>query len=330
MLHSARLRSSLIMRCVGAALVALGCAGTALAAYPEKPVNLVVGFAPGGTTDVAARIVASELSNKLNRSFVVENKPGAGSNLAASYVAKAPADGYTLFVIPVTLAINQTLYKNLDFHVVKDFKPVARFIQSPNLLVVNPSLPVSNVQELVAYAKKNPGKLAFASAGTGGSTHMAGELFKLQAGIDMLHVPYKGSAPAMTDLIGGQVQLSFDNMPSAWPHVQSGKLRALAVTTADRSKSAPDVPTMKESGFPDFNVSAWFGLVAPAGTPDEVIATLNSAIGEVLAMPSVIQRFEGLGAVPAPMSPEAFGEFLAAEVDTWGKVVKASGASSAD
>ena len=313
-----------------AALLAITCSAPALAAYPDKPVHMVVGFAPGGTTDVAARIVASELSNKFNQSFVVENRPGAGSNLAASMVAKAAPDGYTLFVIPVTLAINQTLYKNLDFHVVNDFAPVARFIQSPNLLVVNPQLPVHNVKELVEYAKKNPGKLAFASAGTGGSTHMAGELFKMQAGVDILHVPYKGSAPAMTDLIGGQVQMSFDNMPSAWPHVQAGRLRALAVTTEDRAKNAPEVPTMVESGFPEFKVSAWFGLVAPKGTPQEVIDTLNTAINEVLAMPAVIERFEGLGAVAAPMSPKEFGEFIAKEVDSWGKVVVASGASSSD
>lgn len=310
------------------AVLALSSSSAVFAAYPEKPVHMVVGFAPGGTTDVAARVVANELSNKLGQSFVVENRPGAGSNLAASLVAKSNPDGYTLFVIPITLAINQTLYKNLDFHIVNDFAAIARFIQSPNLLVVNPSLPVESVQELVDYAKNNPGKLAFASAGTGGSTHMAGELFKLQAEIDMLHVPYKGSAPAMTDLIGGQVQLSFDNMPSAWPHVQAGRLRALAVTTEERSPSAPDVPTMMESGFPDFKVSAWFGLVAPKGTPQDVIDTLNTAINEVLEMPAVIERFEGLGAAPAPMSPEEFDQFIATEVEVWGEVVEASGASS--
>ncbi len=321
-LASARRRNLL------AALLSIFCATPAFAAYPDKPVHFIVGFAPGGTTDVMARIVANELSIKLKQTFLVENKPGAGSNVAASQVAKAKPDGYTLFVMPVTLAINQTLYKNLDFDVVKDFAPIARFIQSPNLLVVNPSVPAKNVQELVAYAKKNPGLLAFASAGTGGSTHMAGELFKLQAGIDMLHVPYRGSAPAMTDLVGGQVQLSFDNMPSAWPHVQSGKLRALAVTTKERSKSAPDVPTMAESGFPDFDVAAWFGLVGPAGTPDEVIKKLNVAINEVLAMPAVRERFDGMGAVAAPQTPEEFGQYIKSEVDIWGKVVKASGASA--
>ncbi|GAB3340294.1 tripartite tricarboxylate transporter substrate binding protein [Bordetella tumulicola] len=311
-----------------AGMLAWACVGPAQAAYPEKPVRLVVGFSPGGATDIAARVVAAELSNILKQPFVVENKPGAGSNLAADQVARATPDGYTLFVVAVTSTINQTLYKNLNFDIVKDFAPVGLLIKSPNLLVVNPSLPVNNVQELVDYAKKNPGKLAFASAGTGGSTHMAGELFKLQAGIDMLHVPYRGSAPAMADLIGGQVQLSFDNMPSAWQHVQSGKLRALAVTTKERSGSAPNVPTMAESGFPEFDVSAWFGLVAPAGTPSDVIATLNTAVNQVLAMPAVRERFDTMGAVAAPTTPEQFGDYIKSEVDMWGKVVKASGASA--
>nr|WP_255592631.1 tripartite tricarboxylate transporter substrate binding protein [Bordetella sp. BOR01] len=309
-------------------MLAWTCAGPVQAAYPEKPVRLVVGFSPGGATDIAARVVAAELSNILKQPFVVENKPGAGSNLAADQVSRAAPDGYTLFVVAVTSAINQTLYKDLNFDIVKDFAPVGLLIKSPNLLVVNPSLPVNNVQELVDYAKKNPGKLAFASAGTGGSTHMAGELFKLQAGIDMLHVPYRGSAPAMADLIGGQVQLSFDNMPSAWQHVQSGKLRALAVTTKERSASAPNVPTMAESGFPDFDVSAWFGLVAPAGTPSDVIAKLNTAVNQVLAMPAVRERFDTMGAVAAPTTPGQFGDYIKSEVDMWGKVVKASGATA--
>lgn len=307
---------------------AWGCAAPAQAAYPDKPVRLVVGFSPGGTTDIAARVVATELGNILKQSFVVENKPGAGSNLAAEHVVRAAPDGYTLFVIAVTSAINQTLYKNLNFDIVKDFAPVGLLIRSPNVLVVNPSLPVTNVKELVDYAKKNPGKLAFASAGTGGSTHMAGELFKLQAGIDMLHVPYRGSAPAMTDLIGGQVQLSFDNMPSAWQHVRTGKLRALAVTTKERSASAPNLPSMAESGFPQFDVSAWFGLVAPAGTPKDVIEKLNAAVNQVLAMPSVRERFDAMGAVAAPTTPEQFGQYIKSEVDIWGKVVTASGATA--
>lgn len=321
-------KASMCWKLLLAGVFTLGCAASAQAAYPDKPVRLVVGFAPGGTTDIAARVVATELGNILKQSFVVENKPGAGSNLAAEHVVRAAPDGHTLFVIAVTSAINQTLYKNLNFDIVKDFAPVGLLIRSPNVLVVNPSLPVTNVKELVDYAKKNPGKLAFASAGTGGSTHMAGELFKLQAGIDMLHVPYRGSAPAMTDLIGGQVQLSFDNMPSAWQHVQTGKLRALAVTTKERSASAPNLPSMAESGFPEFDVSAWFGLVAPAGTPKDVIEKLNAAVNQVLAMPSVRERFDAMGAVAAPTTPEQFGQYIKSEVDIWGKVVKASGATA--
>lgn len=328
MKHFLSVRASNCARYLLSAVAALSCAAVANAAYPEKTVRVVVGYAPGGTTDIVARVVAAELSKKLNQTFVVENKSGAGSNLAAEYVARATPDGYTLFVIPVTSAINQTLYKNLSFDIVKDFTPIGKFVQSPNILVVNPALPVTTVQELVEYGKKNPGKLTFASAGTGGSTHMAGELFKLQAGIDMLHIPYRGSAPAMTDLIGGQVQLSFDNMPSAWQHVQSGKLRALAVTTKDRAKNAPDLPTMMESGFPDFNVSAWFGLVAPVGTPQDVITKLNGAVNEVLAMPAVQARFETMGAVASPTTPDEFGQYIKSEVDIWGKVVKASGASA--
>src|SRR5690606_30447517 len=196
---------------------------------------------------------------------VVENRPGAGSNIGTELVARAEPDGYTLYMVAVTSAINQTLYKNLRFDLVKDFAPVALAVKVPNVLVVNPSVPVKSVKELVDYAKANPGKLNFASSGSGTSIHMAGEMFKQIAKIDVAHIPYKGSAPALTDLMGGQVQFMFDNMPSAWPHVEAGKLRALAVTTADRSKSAPDLPTLKESGFPQFDVSSWFGVLAPKG-----------------------------------------------------------------
>jgi tripartite-type tricarboxylate transporter receptor subunit TctC len=300
--------------------------GSAHAAYPDKPVRIVVGFSAGGTTDVIARIMAKELTESLGQSFVVENKPGAGSNIATDQVKRADPDGYTLLFVAVTSAINQTLYKNVNFDLTKDFTPVALGAKVPNILVVNPTVPVKSVQELVDYAKKNPGKLAFASSGSGTSIHMAGELFKMQTGIDVLHVPYKGSAPAVTDLIGGQVQFMFDNMPSAWPHVQSGKLRALAVTTTERSKSAPDVPTMKESGFANFDVSAWFGLIAPAGTPPEVVNKLNAAMVKALDKPEVQLSFEKLGAVGVKTTPAEFGQFIKSEVEGWAPVVKASGA----
>jgi tripartite-type tricarboxylate transporter receptor subunit TctC len=296
------------------------------AAYPDKPVRIVVGFTAGGTTDVIARIMAKELTESLHQSFVIENKPGAGSNIGAEYVARAAPDGYTLYFVAVTSAINQTLYSKLNFDLVKDFAPIALAAKVPNVLVVNPQLPVKSVKELVDYAKAHPGKLAFASSGSGTSIHMAGELFKLQAGVDVLHVPYKGSAPALTDLIGGQVQFMFDNMPSSWPHVQSGKLRALAVTTKERSPTAPKLPTMAESGFPTFDVSSWFGLIAPKGTPPEVIKTLNAAMLKALDKKEVKDAFDNLGAVPAKTSPEQFGEFIQSEVKTWATVVKASGA----
>jgi len=310
-----------------AALVSLMSAGPAAAAsYPDKPVRVVVGFSAGGTTDVAARIIAKELGEDLGQSFVVENKPGAGSNIGAELVARAKPDGYTLYMVAVTSTINQTLYKNLNFDIVKDFAPIALVIKVPNILVVNPSLPVKNVQELVAYVKAHPDKLSYASSGSGTSIHMAGELFKLRAGVDIPHIPYKGSAPALTDLIGNQVQLMFDNMPSAWPHVQAGKLRALAVTTAERSATAPDLPTMMESGYDKFDVSSWFGLIAPKGTPPDVIAKVNASVQKALAKPDVQQRFKDLGAVTAKTTPEQFGAFIKDEVDTWATVVKASGA----
>ena len=318
--------SSARAACV-AALVSLTSAGPAAAAsYPDKPVRVVVGFSAGGTTDVAARIIAKELSDDLGQSFVVENKPGAGSNIGAELVARAKPDGYTLYMVAVTSTINQTLYKNLSFDIVKDFSPIALVIKVPNILVVNPSLPVKNVKELVAYVKAHPDKLSYASSGSGTSIHMAGELFKLRAGVDIPHIPYKGSAPALTDLIGNQVQLMFDNMPSAWPHVQAGKLRALAVTTAERSATAPELPTMMESGYDKFDVSSWFGLIAPKGTPPDVIAKVNASVQKALAKPDVQQRFKDLGAVTARTTPEQFGAFIKDEVDTWATVVKASGA----
>lgn len=299
---------------------------TAQAAYPEQPVRVLVGFPAGGTTDIVARIIAKELSQDLGQSFVVENKPGAGSNLAAGEVARAKPDGYTLLMVAVTSAINETLYGNLPFSLVKDFTAVALAAKVPNLLVVNPSLPIKSVQELVAYAKANPGKLAFASSGSGTSIHMAGELFKLRADVNVLHVPYRGSAPALTDLIGGQVQFMFDNMPSAWPHAQAGKLRPLAVTTLTRSPSAPDLPTMAELGFKDFDVSSWFGLIAPAGTPQEVVDKLNASVRKALSNPEVLARYADLGAVAEPGSAKQFADFIKREVDTWRPVVKASGA----
>lgn len=298
----------------------------AFAAYPDKPIRLVVGFSAGGTTDVVARVLGKEIGEALGQPVVVENRPGAGSNIGAEMVARAAPDGYTLLMVAVTSAINHTLYQNLKFDLVKDFDPIALAVRVPNVLVVNPEVKANSVAELVDLLKKNPGKINFASSGSGTSIHMAGELFKLRAGVDVAHIPYKGSANAVTDLIGGQVEYMFDNMPSAWPHVEAGKLRALAVTTAERSKTAPDLPTMKESGFSDFDVSSWFGVIGPDGMPADVVEKLNTTIRAALAKPEVRARLEGLGAVPADTTPEQFAQFIKTEVDTWGPVVKASGA----
>lgn len=306
---------------------ALGVSGSAMAAYPEQPIRMVVGFSAGGTTDVVARIVAKEIGDALGKPVVVENRPGAGSNIATEMVARADPDGYTLYMVAVTSAINQTLYKNLKFDLVNDFAPVALAVKVPNVLVLNPQVPAKSVEELLAYARANPGKLNFASSGSGTSIHMAGELFKQVAKIDVTHIPYKGSSPALTDLIGGQVDYMFDNMPSAWPHVEGGKLRALAVTTAERSKTAPELPTMQESGFPSFDVSSWFGVIAPKGTSPEIVNTLNGVIQKALDNPEVVARFEQLGAVPVKTTPQEFGDFIKSEVDSWAQVVKTSGAT---
>src|SRR5690606_3156178 len=247
------------------AAVSMVAAPAAMAAYPDKPIRLIVGFSAGGTTDVVARILGKEIGDDLGQPVVIENRPGAGSNIAAEMVARADPDGYTLLMVAVTSAINHTLYKNLKFDLTTDFDPVALAVRVPNVLVVHPDVKANSVDELTKLLKDNPGTVNFASSGSGTSIHMAGELFKLRAGVDVTHIPYKGSANAITDLIGGQVQYMFDNMPSAWPHVESGKLRALAVTTAERSQTAPDLPTMQESGFDGFDVSSWFGVIGPKG-----------------------------------------------------------------
>lgn len=323
------MKSSFSAKALGATLMAAAVSFpmAACAAYPDRPIRLVVGFSAGGTTDVVARILAKEISDELGQTVVVDNRPGAGSNIGAEVVARAKPDGYTLYMVAITSAINQTLYKNLRFDLIKDFVPVALAVKVPNVLVVNPKVPVKSVKELVDYAKANPGKLNFASSGSGTSIHMAGELFKQLANIQVVHVPYKGSAPALTDLMGGQVQFMFDNMPSAWPQVTAGNLRALAVTTAERSKTAPDLPTMKESGFPSFDVASWFGVIAPTGTAPDIVNKLNEAIVKSLSKKAIQAHLADLGAVPAKTTPAEFGAFMQSEVNGWAKIVKASGAT---
>ena len=301
--------------------------GGAASTYPSRPIRLVVPFPAGGTTDIMARAVAQKLSETWGQQVIVDNRPGAGGNIGSDLVAKAPPDGYTLLMGTVgTHAINPSLYARMPYDHVKDFAPVILVAGVPNVLVVNPSLPVHSVQELIAYAKANPGKLNFASSGNGTSIHLSGELFMVMAGVTMTHVPYKGSAPALTDLMGGQVQLMFDNLPSSLAFIKAGKLRALAVTSANRSSALPDLPTLEESGLPGFEASSWFGMLAPAGTPPSIVAKLNGVIATWLATPEAKEKLASQGAIAAGGTPEAFARHIAQETTKWAKVVKQSGA----
>ncbi|MHA7598731.1 Bug family tripartite tricarboxylate transporter substrate binding protein [Alicycliphilus sp. T452] len=314
----------------GMAVAAAGALplGAAAQNYPAKPVTIIVPFSAGGTTDILARIVGQGLQTELGQPFVVDNRAGAGGNIGASLAAKAPADGYTLFMGTVgTHAINQALYKKLPFDPVKDFAPISRVATVPNLLVAHPSQPYKTVKELIAYAKANPGKVTFGSPGSGASPHVSGELFRTMTGTDLLHVPYKGSAPAMTDLLGGQISIMFDNMPSAIQHVRSGKLRPIAVTTAKRSPELPDVPTIAEAGVPGYEAMSWFGMFAPAATPKPVLDKLNAALVKVLNQPDVKKKIAEQGGDVVAETPAQFAAFIKAESAKWGKVVKESGAT---
>jgi tripartite-type tricarboxylate transporter receptor subunit TctC len=303
-------------------------AGAAFAqAYPTKPIRLVVPFPAGGTTDILAREVANRLTQSWGQAVVVDNRPGAGGNIGAELVAKSPPDGYTLLMGTVgTHAINASLYAKMPYDHVKDFTPVILVAGVPNVLVINPALPINSVQELIAYAKANPGKLNFASSGSGTSIHLSGELFKVMAGVEVTHVPYKGSSPALQDLVGGQVQLMFDNLPSALALIKGGKLKALAVTSTVRAAALPDVPTMAEAGLPGFEASSWFGVLAPAGTPPDIVTRLNGEIAKWLATPEAKDKLLSQGAIAAGGPPEDFVKHIAAETAKWQKVVKASGA----
>jgi tripartite-type tricarboxylate transporter receptor subunit TctC len=286
-----------------------------------------VPFPAGGATDILAREVAKHLTDAWGQSVVVDNRPGAGGNIGSELVAKAAPDGYTLEMGTVgTHAINASLYSKMPYDHVKDFVPVILVAGVPNVLEVNPALPVNSVQELIAYAKANPGKLNFASSGSGTSIHLSGELFKVMAGVQMTHVPYKGSAPALQDLIGGQVQLMFDNLPPSLPQIKAGKLRALAVTSAGRAPALPDTPTVAEAGLPGFEASSWFGVLAPAGTPPEIVNKLNAEIAKWLASPGAKEKLANVGANIAGGTPEDFARHIQAETAKWAKVVKESGA----
>ena len=294
-------------------------------AYPARPVRLVIGYTPGGSADLTARLMGQWLSEKLGQSFVIENRPGGGTNIATEAVVRAAPDGYTLLLVAPANAINATLYEKLNFDFLRDTEPVAGIIRFPNVVVVHPSLPIHSIPELIAYAKANPGKLNMASSGNGSTIHMSGELFKMLTGINMVHVPYRGGAPALTDLIAGQVQVMFDNIPTCAEHVKSGKLRGLAVTSTTRSEVLPDLPIVADF-LPGYEASAWYGIGAPKGTPPGIIERLNKAVNEILADPKAKARFAELGAFLLPGSAADFGKLLANETDKWGKVVKFAGA----
>jgi tripartite-type tricarboxylate transporter receptor subunit TctC len=316
-------------------LIALGLAallsgaGAVRAAdpYPTRPVHWIVPFPPGGATDVVARIMAQWLSEHLGQQVVIENRGGAGGNIATQSVINAAPDGYTVLLVPTSSAINATLYESLPFNFLKDMAPVAGLVRSPNVMEVNPSVPANTVAEFIALAKANPRKLNMASPGIGTAVHLSGELFMVMTGVQLTHVPYRGGAPALTDLMGGQVQVMFDVLPGSLAHIRAGHVRALAVTTGERADALPDVPTIADT-VPGYQASTWFGFAAPKGTPPEIIARLNQVINAGLADPSIRARLAEVGSDPMPLSSAAFGALVAAETEKWAKVVKASGAKA--
>ena len=295
--------------------------------YPNHTVRWLVGYPPGGSTDICARLIGQYLSEHLGQQFAVENKPGAGNNLATEMAAKSAPDGYTVFLVNPANAINASLYNNLSFNFIADMAPVAGFIRVPNVMEVNPNVPAKTVAEFISYAKANPGKVNMASSGIGTSVHLSGALFVMMTGVDLVHVPYRGAAPALTDLLGNQVQVMFDNLPSSIGHIQGGRLRAIAVTTATRAKALPDVPTVAET-VPGYEASAWFGMAVPKGTPRPIIDKLNKTVNEALADPAMQAKLAELGGTDISGTPEDFGRIIAAETDKWSKVVKATGATA--
>jgi len=324
-------RKRMASRRTAMGLVALGLitiawpVGDALALdYPTRPVRFVVGYPAGGATDIIARLIGQRLSERLGQQFVIENKPGAGNNIGTETVVKADPDGYTVLLVNPANFINASLYTNLNFNFIRDVAPVASFIRVPNVMTVSPEVPAKTVAEFIAYVKANPGKVNLASSGNGTSVHLSGELFMAMSGAKMLHVPYRGAAPAITDMLGNRVQVMFDNMPSIIGHIRGGALRALAVTTAARSPQLPDVPTVAET-VPGYEASALFGMGAPAKTPPEIVEKLNREINAVLAEPEVKARLTELGGEPLISSPGAFGAMIAAETEKWEKVVKYAG-----
>ena len=293
--------------------------------WPNRQVRIIIGYPPGGSADITARLIAQWLTERLGQSFIVESRAGGGTNIATEAVIGAPPDGYTLLLVAPANAINASLYEKLNHVFLRDIMPIASLISFPNVVVVNPSVPVNSIPELIAYAKANPGKLNMASSGNGSTIHVSGELFKMMTGVNMVHVPYRGGALALTDMIGGQVQVMFDNIPTAAEFVRSGKLRGLAVTGATRSEILPDLPIVADF-VPGYEATSWYGLGAPKGTPAEIIDKLNRDVAAILADPKLRSRFLELGATPLTGSPADFGKHVADETEKWGKVVKFSGA----
>ena len=298
------------------------------AGYPNKPVRILVGFAPGGATDTTARLMGAWLSERFGQQFIVENRPGAGTNLATEAVVRSPADGYTLLMVTASNAINATLYQNMNFNFLRDTVPVAGVIRYPNVVEINNDLPVKTISEFIDYLKANPGKLSMGSGGVGSSQHLAGELFKMMTGTDMIHVPYRGGAPALMDLIGGRIQVRFGVLPESFSVIKEGKVRALAVTTSFRNEFLPDIPTVAEAGVPGYDAQSVQGFAAPKGTPPEIVERLNKEVNAGLATANLKARFADLGASVFPVSAAEFGKFLAEDTEKWGKVVKFSGAKA--
>ena len=297
-------------------------------AYPSKPVRIIVGFAAGGATDTTARLMGAWLSERFGQQFIVENRPGAGTNIATEAVVRSPPDGYTLLMVTASNAINATLYTNMNFNYLRDTVPVGGVIRYPNVVEVNNDLPVKTIKEFIAYLKANPGKLSMGSGGIGSSQHLAGELFKQMTGTDMTHVPYRGGAPALMDLIGGRIQVRFGVLPESIAVIREGKIRALAVTTSFRNEFLPNIPTVDEAGVPGYDAQSVQGFSAPKGTPPEIIERLNKEINAGLATDNLKKRFADLGASVFPVSAAEFGKFMTADTEKWGKVVKSSGAKA--
>ncbi len=293
--------------------------------YPSKPIKIVVPYPPGGFNDTLGRILAAKFTEAWGQPALVDNKPGANTLIGGEFVAKSAPDGYTLYVVAFPFSVVPSLFKTMPYDTVKDFQPIILAGQTPNLLVVNPSVPAKTVGELIALAKAKPGSLSYASTGNGSSNHISMELFKSLAGVDIVHIPYKGSAPAVTDLLGGQVHLMFDNTPNVLPQVKAGKLRALGQSGTARGALTPDVPTVAEAGVPGYEVTVWFGLVAPAGTPRDVVDKLNGEVKKILAMPDVREKFAAQGVEPLGSTPEQFGTHIREQMAKWGKVVKDAG-----